>query len=84
MNMKNLAMWAAIVKSANPKMTYIKFKDSYFPEYSAEKSYLQTNQERLEFIAMYIESKRDMDKGNVFCLVDGVAFGKKLAKNIIL
>ena len=28
------------------------------------------------------EAKRDMGKGNVFCLVDGINFGKKLAKLI--
>jgi len=64
------------------KLTYTQFKDSYFPEYAAEKRYLQTNEERLEWITMYIEAKRDMGKGNVFCLVDGVNFGKKLAKLI--
>ena len=36
----------------------------------------------MEWIKMYIEAKRDMGKGNVFCLVDGVNFGKKLAKLI--
>ena len=71
-------------KKENPlvKLTYTQFKDGYFPEYSAEKRYLQTNAERLEWICMYIEAKRDMGKGNVFCLVDGVNFGKKLAKLI--
>lgn len=65
-----------------PKPTYAQFKDSYFPEYSAEKRYLQTDKERMEWIANYIMAKRDMKKGNVFCLVDGVSFGKKLAKLI--
>jgi superfamily II DNA or RNA helicase len=73
---------SAIAKSEHKKLTYIQFKDSYFPEYSAEKGYLQTNNERLEWIKMYIEAKRDVGKGNVFCLVDGVNFGKKLAKLI--
>jgi len=69
-------------KTLHKKMTYIQFKDSYFPEYAAEKRYLQSNKERLEWITMYIEAKRDMKKGNVFCLVDGINFGKKLAKMI--
>jgi superfamily II DNA or RNA helicase len=69
-------------KTLHKKMTYIQFKDSYFPEYPAEKRYLQSNTERLEWITMYIEAKRDLGKGNVFCLVDGVNFGKKLAKMI--
>jgi len=62
------------------KISYIKFKDTYFPEYAAEKRYLQSNKDRLEWISHYIEAKRDAKKGNVFCLVDGVAFGKKLTK----
>lgn len=67
--------------ATNPpkKPTYRQFKDSYFPEYTAEKRYLQSNKERLNWIASHIEQKRDMGKGNVFCLVDGVNFGKKLA-----
>ncbi len=64
------------------KVTYIQFVDSYFPDYDAEKSYLQKKQERLEWMASYIEAKRDLKKGNVLCLVDGVAFGKKLTKLI--
>ncbi len=59
--------------------TYRQFKDSYFPDYQSEKRYLQTKKERLEWIADYIEVKRDMGKGNVFCLVDGVQNGRKLA-----
>ena len=62
------------------KMTYIKFKDSYFPDYSAEKRYLQTKEERLQWIADYISIKREQGKGNVFCLINGIAFGKKISK----
>lgn len=65
----------------NPK-TYIQFKDSYFAEYTDEKRYCQTYKPRVEWIAHLIEVKRDMKKGNVFCLVDGVNFGKKLAKMV--
>jgi len=80
--LKEYEEMSPILKSEHKKMTYIQFKDSYFPEYPAEKRYLQTNEERLDWIKMYIEAKRDMGKGNVFCLVDGVNFGKKLAKLI--
>ena len=66
----------------NGTATYIQFKDSYFPEWTAEKSYLQTEKERLQWITDYIEVKRDMGKGNVLCLVNGVKFGKKLASMI--
>lgn len=62
--------------------TYIQFKDSYFPDFSAEKSYLHHKEERIEWIASCIESKRDLKKGNVLCLVDNIAFGRKLAAQI--
>ena len=64
------------------KQTYIQFKDSYFPEYTDEKRYLQGYEERLDWIARLIEVKRDKQQGNVFCLVDGINFGKKLTKLI--
>jgi superfamily II DNA or RNA helicase len=60
--------------------TYIQFKDGYFPDYSSEKSHLQHNPDRIEWIANMIEVKRDMKKGNVLCLVDSIAFGRKLAE----
>ena len=63
-------------------LTYTRFKDALYPEYTQEKSYVKTNDERLEWIAMFLEAKRDMGKGNVFCLVDGIQFGKKLQKLI--
>lgn len=64
------------------KPSYKQFKDSYFADYTNEKKYLQTNKERLQLICDMIEDKRNEQKGNVFCLVDGVNFGKKLAKLI--
>ena len=75
---KFLDEWEATINEPKPP-TYRKFKDSYFPDYQAEKRYLQTNKNRLQWIADYIEVKRDMGKGNVFCLVDGVQNGQKLA-----
>ena len=68
--------------STEKKPTLIQFKDNYFPDYTAEKRYLQHNAERREWIAGFIEQKRNQRKGNVFCLVDGVAFGRKLAELI--
>jgi len=62
--------------------TYRQFKDGYFPDYTSEKRYLQSNKERLQWIADYIEVKRDMGRGNVFCLVDGIRNGQKLADMI--
>jgi superfamily II DNA or RNA helicase len=60
--------------------TYIQFKDGYFPDYSSEKSHLQHNYDRIEWIANLIEVKRDMVKGNVLCLVDNITLGRKLAE----
>lgn len=62
--------------------TLTQFKDSYFPDFSSEKSYLQHNWERISWIAQLIELRRDEAKGNVLCLVDNIAFGRKLAAEI--
>lgn len=69
-------------KLGERKLTLTQFKDKYFPDYTAEKRYLQSNKERIEWIADYISIKRDEKKGNVFCLVDGVRFGQKLTECI--
>jgi len=62
------------------KLTYRQFRDSYFPDYFAEKSFLQGKKDRLDWISEYIDIKRNMGKGNVLCLVNGVRVGKKLNK----
>jgi superfamily II DNA or RNA helicase len=69
-----------MVDNPASKKTYTQFKDAFFPDYTSEKSYLQRNEKRLEWIANKVELARD--GGNVFVLVDGVAFGKKLQKMI--
>jgi len=65
-----------------PHLTYTKFKDSYFPDFTSEKAFLHSEKERLDWISQYISQKGLLDKGNVLCLVNGVPFGKKLAKLI--
>ncbi len=62
--------------------TYIQFCDSYFPDYSSEKRYLQQEEVRMKWIVEYITNKKDEKKGNTLVLVDGVAFGKRLAKQV--
>lgn len=62
------------------KLTYIKFKDTYFPDYSSEKAYLQKNENRRTWIGNRIQGIRHT--GNTFVLVDSVAAGKKLAQEI--
>ncbi len=62
--------------------TYAAFKDEYFSDFSAEKSYIQRKGVRAEWIANFIETKRSQPKGNVLCLVDNIPFGRKLANMI--
>lgn len=62
--------------------TYTTFKNSYYPEWNQEKSHLNTYKPRLEWIKEFIEVKKNAKKGNVFCLVDSIPFGKRLAKMI--
>lgn len=62
--------------------TYSQFKDSYLPDWQAEKTFLKQPGTRLNWIANYIKQKRDLGKGNVLCLVDGVKFGKQLTEMI--
>lgn len=62
--------------------TYTKFKDEYFGDYEAEKSYLKYNKTRLDWIVDLIEEKRCLTKGNLLCLVDEVALSRKLTSLI--
>lgn len=62
--------------------TYIQFCDSYLPDWAAEKRYLQHDVRRLDWIATYIENKKDEKLGNTLVLVDGISFGKKLSEMI--
>lgn len=62
--------------------SYAEFKMEYFPDFSTEKAYLQHNTSRTEWIADFIEVKRDLKQGNVLCLVDNIPFGRKLASKI--
>jgi superfamily II DNA or RNA helicase len=64
------------------KTTYTKFKDSYFPDFTSEKSFLHSQPERLEWIAQFLINQSSIDQGNTLCLVNGIPFGKKLAKKI--
>lgn len=69
-------------KEHNPlsKTKYPAFKNSYFPDYQAEKSYLRGNPDRLEYLADLLIQRSLL--GNVFALVDNIQFGKKLLKII--
>lgn len=60
--------------------TYNKFKNQYFPDYAAEKAFLNSYSTRMDWIVEFINSKRK--DGNVLCLVNNIQQGKKLTKLI--
>jgi superfamily II DNA or RNA helicase len=62
--------------------SYEVFKAGYFPDYASERSHLQAHSERIQWIADLIETKRDMKKGNVLCLVSSIPVARKLKKLI--
>lgn len=65
-------------KFDNP-LTYVKFKQKFFPDYQAEKAYLIKNKRRLQWIADYLDVLRE-NQGNTFVLVTSIDQGKKLAE----
>lgn len=72
-------------REANPKesanVSYKQFKANYFPDYTAERAWIKTKKERTKFIAWLID-KETTRTGNSFVLVNGVDYGKRLAKMI--
>jgi superfamily II DNA or RNA helicase len=61
----------------NKPVSYSRFKEQYFPEFSAEKSYLQYNDTRIKWIADKLMDERDV-AGNVLCLVSSIPIARKL------
>lgn len=61
---------------------YENHPDGYFPDFTAERSYLNTRNERMEWIADQIIAKSEQEFGNTFVLVSSVSVGKKLQKLI--
>lgn len=72
-------------RQANPQessgVSYKQFKANYFPDFTAERAWLKSKKERTEFIAHVIQSATSKT-GNSFVLVNGVDYGKRLAKLI--
>ncbi len=56
---------------------YKTFKEKYFADYTSEKKFLAKKEERLEWIAGMVDSRRNA--GNVLVLVQSVEMGRKLA-----
>lgn len=63
------------------KFTYKTFKKEYFPDFDSERKWIKTNKARINFLAHLIQKQTDA-LGNSFVLVNGVDFGKRLAKAI--
>ena len=82
-----LPIWVCFLKAVLKddfelsKVTYAKVKNSYFSDFKSEKKFLHSQPARLDWIANDLQNKC-MLTGNVLCLVNGVAFGKKLASKI--
>lgn len=70
------------IKPIEAKATnYKKFKNTFYPDYPSEKAYIQKSKKRLVTLANLIEVAT-AESGNSFILVNGIAFGKKLADAI--
>lgn len=63
------------------ELTYRKFKNNYFPDYPSERNWIKTKHDRTDFIAQVIIADTE-EYGNTFVLVNGIPFGKRLAKRI--
>ena len=61
-------------------LTYTRFKNSMFPDWNSEKTYLQKHKKRTQWISDHLFALSQQKKGNVLCLVNGIAYGKKLAE----
>lgn len=79
---KEYEQWCAEENMGGKPPTYTEFKDSYFGDFSAEKSYVQRKQSRIEWIADAIQIKADQKKGNVLCLVDSIPTGRQIVNLI--
>lgn len=64
------------------KMTYTKFKNNIlFPNFEAEKKYLTTKNER-HYKIIEVANELTQTYGNTFILVNGVEFGKRMAREL--
>ncbi|MGZ8924288.1 MAG: DEAD/DEAH box helicase family protein [Nitrososphaeraceae archaeon] len=73
------AEYAKEKKNSGIATSYEKFKQDYFGDYDAEKSYIHRKQSRIEWIASFLQIKLDAT-GNVLCLVDDIAFGRRITE----
>lgn len=70
------------VEEKDKKISYNEFKNhKLFPEYQNEKTYLMSNDARIDHMATIIRNLT-AEYGNTFILVNTINFGKKLAKAV--
>lgn len=69
------------LKPTETPVSYIIFKNKYFPEYAAEKSWLEHNERRIQWIADKIMDERD-HRGNVLCFINSIPMSRKIANYI--
>lgn len=74
--------YLAAVSVGDKPASYSTFKDEYFGDYGAEKSYIHRKEARLEWIADFVSRKSDAKKGNTLVLVDSIPLGRKLSAHI--
>lgn len=65
-------------KTLEKPLTYVRFKTEFFPDYSSEKRYLNSNKKRRQWIVDLIETVSAKRQGNTLCLVNSIASGKQL------
>lgn len=75
-------VWRVEFPEESEGRTYDEFLETLYPDYDAEKSKLNKNERRLEYIKKLVGIKRANDKGNTLILVNSVPVGQKLAKII--
>lgn len=72
------------LKTTKEKISYTKFFNSYFPDYTSEKKFLNTNPDRIEKISKVINSR----KGNTLIMVNsrkvGIKYQEKVKNSIFI
>lgn len=69
--------WKRSLTEKKP-VTYIQYKSSFLPDYASEKSFNNGCSAHMSWIAQKMQ-QMCLAHGNVLCLVDSVAYGRKLA-----
>lgn len=63
-------------------ITYKEFKLACVPDWTVEKSFLSTSEDRMEWLANMLRELPNVGSGNTLCLVNGIKFGKALSSMV--